>query len=76
MFPTHKDCINFRDGICMVLGVPVNPNGPACSRFTPRSPMPLVPQGSGEVSLEELKRRIDAAEAKLRVIKSMLERLR
>jgi len=60
----------------MVLGVPVNPNGPACPRFTPRNPMPLATQGSGEVSLEELKRRIDAAEAKLRMIKSMLEKLR
>ena len=60
----------------MVLGVPVNPNGPACPRFTPRSPISLAPQGSGEVSLEELKRRIDAAEAKLRIIKSMLDKLR
>ncbi len=60
----------------MVLGVPVNPNGPACPRFTPRSSMLVAPQVSGEVSLEDLKRRIDAAEAKLRMIKSMLERLR
>jgi len=60
----------------MVLGVPVNPNGPACPRFTPRNSMSLAPQGSGEVSLEELKRRIDAAEAKLRIIKSMLENLK
>ena len=35
--PTHKDCINFRDGVCTLYGIPVNPNQPACPNFTPKT---------------------------------------
>ena len=35
--PTHKECINFRDGICTLYGIPVDPNQPACPNFTPKT---------------------------------------
>jgi len=38
-FPVHQDCANFRDGICKLNGVAVNPNGVACPNFTPKSKM-------------------------------------
>jgi hypothetical protein len=38
-FPVHQDCANFRDGICTLNGVVVNPNGVACPNFTPKSKM-------------------------------------
>jgi len=76
----------------MLLGVPVNPDGPACPRFTARDlTRPLAQQKplttlaipfsqpskstTSEVSLAELKRRLDEAEVKLRKIKNMLNRL-
>ena len=33
-FPTHKECANFRNGICMLSGVAVYPDGPVCPNFT------------------------------------------
>jgi hypothetical protein len=36
-FPTHQDCANFRNGLCTLNGIAVNPNGAACPKFTPRS---------------------------------------
>jgi hypothetical protein len=38
-FPAHRDCANFRNGLCTLNGVAVNPNGTACPRFTPKSVM-------------------------------------
>jgi len=38
-FPAHQDCANFRDGVCILNGVAVNPNGIACPNFTPKSKM-------------------------------------
>ena len=89
MIPTHKDCINFKDGVCTLLGVPVNPNGPACPRFTAKTPTqpttttaemihpPLYLQRprsrNREVDLNELKRRLDKMEDTLREIKAMLK---
>lgn len=35
--PTHKDCVNFKDGFCLLRGVAVDPNGTACPSFTPRN---------------------------------------
>lgn len=35
--PIHRDCSNFVNGICRLNGAPVDPNGPACPRFTPKS---------------------------------------
>jgi len=35
--PTHKDCINFSDGICTFYGRPVDPNQPVCPNFTPKT---------------------------------------
>jgi len=35
-FPVHRNCANFRDGVCTLNGVAVNPNGPACPNFTPK----------------------------------------
>jgi len=32
----HKNCIYYSDGFCTFNGVSVNPDGPACPRFTPR----------------------------------------
>jgi len=35
-FPTHKECANFQNGTCMLIGVAVDPNGPVCPNFTPK----------------------------------------
>ena len=35
--PRHKDCINFVNGVCTRFGIPVDPEGPACPNFTPKS---------------------------------------
>ena len=76
----------------MLLGVPVNPYGPACPRFTPKDLSPPIAQQkpltassipfsksskrtTSEVSLAELKHRLDEAEVKLRKIKAMLKRM-
>lgn len=36
-FPIHRNCTNFQNGRCMLLGIEVNPDGPACPNFTPKS---------------------------------------
>jgi hypothetical protein len=36
-YPIHRDCSNFVNDICRLNGAPVDPNGPACPRFTPKS---------------------------------------
>jgi len=44
-FPTHKNCANFRNGICMLSGTPVDPYGMACPNFTPKvatTPLPMA----------------------------------
>lgn len=38
-FPTHQDCANFRNGLCTLYCVAVNPDGAACPRFTPKNIM-------------------------------------
>lgn len=38
-FPSHRDCANFRNGLCTLNGVAVNSNGVACPRFTPKNVM-------------------------------------
>ncbi len=35
--PKHRDCTNFKDGKCLLYGVTVPPDGPACPNFTPRT---------------------------------------
>lgn len=35
-FHAHRNCANFRDGLCTLSGVAVDPNGPACPNFTPK----------------------------------------
>jgi len=35
--PRHRDCVNFKDGKCVLYGVAVPPEGPACPSFTPRT---------------------------------------
>jgi len=44
--PTHKDCVNFKEGGCTLDNVAVDPNGFACPRFTPRTGVgqPYPPQ--------------------------------
>ena len=80
MFPTHKDCRNFRDGVCVLLGVQVNPDGPACPKFTPKDlTLPLYKPSRGVesgVSVAELRRRLERLEAKLREVRSMLNRVK
>ena len=34
---THSECINYFNGYCRAYGMPVDPNGPACPNFKPRS---------------------------------------
>ncbi len=47
--PKHKDCANFKDGKCLLYGVTVPPDGPACPNFTPRTPVavPASPAAPG-----------------------------
>jgi len=33
----HRDCANFSNGICLLTGVAVDPEGPACPRFMPKT---------------------------------------
>lgn len=75
MFPTHKDCRNFLNGVCMLFGVQVDPNGPACPRFLSKVPA-LTVQPYGEIDLTELRLKLDRIEAELRRIKAVLKNLR
>jgi len=34
--PIHRNCANFSNGICMLTGMPVDPEGAACPNFTPK----------------------------------------
>ena len=40
--PIHRDCRNYVNRICRLNGSPVDPNGPACPRFTPKSTIKTV----------------------------------
>ncbi len=42
-FPTHKDCANFRNGICTINGVAVDPNGTICPNFVAKGVMKTRP---------------------------------
>jgi len=42
-FSIHRNCVNFRNGFCTLIGVAVDPNEPACQNFTPKS-MAETPQ--------------------------------
>jgi len=76
-YPTHGECANFRDGRCLLLGVEVDPNGPACPNFTPRSaPIPTAPSPPSELwrikrELEELRWNLRLLEMRLKRLKSM-----
>ena len=35
--PVHGDCVYFKDGLCTLSGVAVDPDGSACPRFTSKS---------------------------------------
>jgi hypothetical protein len=39
----HKNCIHYKNGFCDLNQMPVNPDKPACPRFTPEKPT-----GTGE----------------------------
>jgi hypothetical protein len=43
-FPTHGDCVNFRNGICTINGVAVDPNGSICPNFIPKGTMVTQPK--------------------------------
>jgi hypothetical protein len=36
-YPVHRDCENFNNGLCTLSDAAVDPYGPACPRFTPKS---------------------------------------
>lgn len=36
-FPTHKECIHFNNGFCILNNVSVDPNQLACPNFTPKN---------------------------------------
>ena len=36
-FPTHGDCANFRNGLCILKGTAIDPKGIVCPNFTPKS---------------------------------------
>ena len=82
-FPIHKECRNFRNGFCMALGIPVNPNGSACPMFTPRNNISqhaegintISPSRASETNLEDLKHKLEDLDIKLQKIKNMLREL-
>jgi len=89
--PSHKDCANYRDGFCMLYGIPVDPSTPVCPNFTPRnvsstSQMPptqfvsQVPVGFPQVSKDQeiqmLENQARMVEQQLELIKKRLEELR
>ena len=45
-YSVHRDCVNFQNGLCTLIGVAVDPNGAACPRFTPRSTTKTFQSGS------------------------------
>ena len=45
-YSVHRDCVNFQNGLCTLIGVAVDPNGAACPRFTPRSITKTLQSGS------------------------------
>ena len=67
----------------MVLGIPVNPNGPACPMFTPRNNVSqyaegintISPSRASEANLEDLKHKLEDLDVKLQKIKDMLREL-
>ena len=71
-YPTHRECVNFRDGRCLLLGIEVDPDAPACPNFTPRpSITPGAPGPSAELwrirmEIEEIRRSLSILEARLR----------
>lgn len=34
---SHKECVHFNNGFCTLNSIPVNPDQPACLRFTPKN---------------------------------------
>jgi hypothetical protein len=42
-FPTHRDCANFRRGLCAINDIAVDPNGPVCPNFAPKGAMATRP---------------------------------
>ena len=36
-FPIHRNCVNFRNGLCTLIGAAVDPEESACPNFTPKS---------------------------------------
>ncbi|RLI05368.1 hypothetical protein DRO24_05945 [Candidatus Bathyarchaeota archaeon] len=73
-YPTHRECANFRDGRCLLLGIEVDPNGPACPNFTPRiqtpraaaPPSPSLELWRIRMELQDISRRIGLLEMRLR----------
>lgn len=67
----------------MALGIPVNPNGPACPMFTSRNNISqyaegintIFPSRASETNLEDLKHKLEELEIKLQKIKDMLQKL-
>ena len=67
----------------MVLGIPINPNGPACPMFTPRNNISqyaegintISPSRASEINLEDLKHKLEDLDIKLQKIKNMLREL-
>jgi len=67
----------------MVLGIPINPNGPACPMFIPRNNISqyaegintISPSRASEINLEDLKHKLEDLDIKLQKIKNMLREL-
>jgi hypothetical protein len=43
LFLTHRDCANFRKGLCTLNDIAVDPNGPVCPNFVPKGAMTTQP---------------------------------
>jgi hypothetical protein len=48
-FPTHSDCANFRNGLCILNNVAVDPKGAVCPHFTSKSMMATPQEVKPEV---------------------------
>ncbi len=71
-YPTHRECANFRDGRCLLFGIEVDPDAPACPNFTPRASItPGAPSPQAELwrirmEIEGIRRSLSILEARLR----------
>ncbi|RJS84561.1 hypothetical protein CW702_02320 [Candidatus Bathyarchaeota archaeon] len=83
MYPVHGECVNYRNGFCVLFRIPVNPALPACPHFRRRSyavsqeaiGAQRRTRGELEPDVENLLKRLEEAEKKLKEIRLLLRKI-